>query len=152
MNSKGIVLRLVLALGIFLTIFTSHVQAQTMSVAPDMINLNAQGNWVKVQCFYPLYLPAGYTVSSHEVAVYFGGDYVTQAYHVWYCTIDDNLFVYVDRETIQNSEVVQALANLGPVEVQITGSFTATDGQGNSIDYAVDRWGYVTIFMPGKKK
>ncbi len=152
MKTKIATMVSVLTLSVCLVFTSLILNAQTMSISPDMINLNAQGSWDKVQCHYGFYLPSGYSVSAHNVAVYFGGNYVANAYNVWYCVIDSKLFVYVDRAAVQSSPAVHTLAGLGPIVVTISGTFTASNSQGNSIQYTVDRWGYATILKPGQKK
>ncbi len=137
---------------IFLFTLTAFSQSGTMSVSPDVINLNATGNFEYVQCQYGWVIPSGYQITAHSVQMFMEGDFVTNSASVTYCAIDNMLFVEFDRNEIQNSPVVQALANMGIISVHIIGSFTVTNSLGNSIVYPVDRIGTASIIRPGKRK
>ena len=134
-----------------LSLISFTMVGQNMNVAPDVINLNAQGNFENIKCIYGTYI-ASPVITSHSIQVFFNGTFITQACYVWYCTTDDNLFVEIDRNTFQNHPAVQALVNLGPKALTIVGSFTVLTSTGITIEYAVDRLGYAEIIKPGNKK
>ncbi|HRY33331.1 MAG TPA: hypothetical protein P5531_10225 [Bacteroidales bacterium] len=137
---------------LFLFTLSAFSQSGTMSVSPDVINLNATGNFEYVQCQYGWVIPSGYQITAHSVQMFMEGDFVTNSASITYCAIDNMLFVEFDRNEIQNSPVVQALANLGPIQVTIIGTFTVTNSLGASIVYPVDRTGTASIIRPGKRK
>nr|NQU89495.1 hypothetical protein [Bacteroidota bacterium] len=148
---KNLTKVLAICLGLFF--FSWHeINAQNMNIAPDMINLNAVGNWDNIQCIYGIVLPSGYAITEHSVQLYLNGAFVTNSEVVNYCAVDDNLFVEYDRATLQGNPVVISLANAGPVVATITGYFVVTNAEGASITYMVDRWGYLEILKPGKRK
>lgn len=124
---------------------------QNMSVAPDVINVNAQGNYENIQCIYGTYI-ASTVITSHSIQVFFNGTYIMQACYVEYCPVDNNLFVEFNRTAFQNHPAVLALANSGPKALTIIGSFTVTTSAGVTITYPVDRLGYAEIIKPGNKK
>jgi hypothetical protein len=126
------------------------MMGQEMKVAPDMINLNTQGNYENIQCIYGAYL-ASTVISSHSIEVFFDGVYIQQACNVTYCPVDNNVFVEIDRTSFQSHPAVIAMANLGPKKLVIRGSFTVTLPTGNTVVYAVDRLGYAKIIKPGNK-
>ena len=140
---------LCISCALFLMSFTMF--GQNMSVSPDVINLNAQGNFENVQCHYGAYI-ASTVITSHSIEVCFNGSYIMQACYVEYCPVDNILFVEFNRTAFQNHPIVQALANKGPKELTINGSFTVLTATGNTIVYQVDRLGYLEIIKPGGKK
>jgi hypothetical protein len=139
-----------ISLFFILASYTSN--AQNMNVNPDKINLNAQGNAENLQCAYSFLLPSGYSPSTQDIHIYFAGAYVTDSYNVDYCVTDAMLFVQFDWSTVISSPVLVELVNCGPVVVTITGCFTASNNNGEIIEYGVDRWGYAEVIKPGKKR
>lgn len=135
-----------------LTLSTNSTLAQTqqMTISPDNLVLNAQGNFTNILCKYGGVIQSGYYISGHSVVMYMDNTVVSISAAVTYCPIDNIIFVEFNRADLQNNPVVIALANTGIVEVNILGFFTATNGQGQVITYNVDRVGYMTIKAPGK--
>lgn len=119
--------------------------AQSMSVSPDNLVLNAVGNFTNIQCQYSIYLPSG-SFESYNIIMSMNGVIVAQAVSLVYCPIDNVLFVEFDRAALQSNPYVIALANTGPVTVVITGTFVKGGTQ-----FDVDRTGYMTVMAPGKK-
>jgi len=141
-----------MCISLFLMLASMTAGAQNMSVNPFKINLNAQGAAENIQCAYPGTLPSGYSISGQDIQLYFAGGYVTDAYAVGYCAIDDMIFVRFDWMTVISSPVLLPLANTGQVGVNITGYFTVTNSAGDSIDIDVNRSGYAEVIKPGNRK
>lgn len=133
-------------------LFPEISHAQTMTVAPFQININAQGNFDDIQCIYGGVIPSGFKITSHSVEVFLEGSYVMNATSVSYCPIDCNIFIEINRTAFQNSPVVQGYANQGPGVLLVIGSFTVTNSLGNAIIFPVNHWGYMEVIKPGNKR
>ncbi|MFC2101469.1 hypothetical protein ACFLS7_00575 [Bacteroidota bacterium] len=138
-------------IGLCVMLSAQSAQAQTMSVNPFKINLNAQGAADNIQCAYPGFL-ASTNITGQDVQICFAGDYVADAYNVEYCPVDNMIFVQYDWTTMISSSVLTALADTGQVVVTITGSFSVTTNTGAVIVYDVNRWGYAEVIKPGNRK
>jgi hypothetical protein len=138
-------------LSLIFMLSASSAGAQTMSVNPYKINLNAQGAAENIQCAYPGFL-ASSNISGQNIQICFAGGYVTHAYNVDYYPIDNIVFVQFDWNEVISSPVLAELANNGEVYVAISGSFTVKTNDGGLITYNVDRWDYAEVIKPGKRK
>ena len=141
----------VLCIGFALALVSFNMVGQTMSVAPNVINLNTQGNYENIKGSYSAVI-ASTVITNHSIQVSFNGTYIMQATYVWYCPIDHILFVEFDRTVFKNHPAVVAQANQGPKPLTIIGNFSVLTSTGNTIVYAVDRLGYAEIIKPGNKK
>ena len=152
MKTKTNFSKICIAVCTFLGMFflSSAVNGQNMNVAPDVINLNAQGNFENVQCIYGAYI-ASTVITSHNIEVSLNGIYIMQACHVEYCPVDNNLFVEFNRMDFQDHPFVQSVANTGPRQLTISGAFTVLTSTGATITYDVNRTGYIEVIKPGKK-
>ncbi len=142
---------LVLAVMAVFVVSPAPCRAEAMTMSPFKIILNAQGQWDDIQAIIGMNLGACTVVTDFDVQLYFDGKLITDANAVWYCAIDDNLFVYFDRQTIQDSPVVADLAG-GVVQAEVKGWFTAENWDGtDSITRSIDAYDDVEILKPGRK-
>ncbi|MHC1707888.1 MAG: hypothetical protein AB9842_10235 [Bacteroidales bacterium] len=147
---KSIVIALFIPL--FFMALPKNGTSQTMSIAPDIINLNTQGYYDDIQCIYGGVIPSGYTITGHNITITLEGIFINLANGVDYCPIDNNIFVLINRANFQNNPVVRSFANAGTKVLSVSGTFTVTNITGDQIVYPVNRWGYIEIIQPGKKK
>jgi hypothetical protein len=148
-TSKTFRMLLIILVPIFF--LSSKAEAQTMTIAPHKIILNAQGNNLDIQTIYGGSLTG--TISSFGVYLSFAGTEVAEAYDFDYCYTDNNFIATFDREALIDDPFVRGLANTGLIIARIYGSFTSVDGNGNYHNYTISgKWDYVEILKPGKKK
>lgn len=132
------------------SLFTLHTGAQTMTIAPHLIVLNAQGQNMDVQTIHGGALYG--SISSFDISISFAGVEITDAYDFRYCYTDNNFLTTFDRETIMNNPYVQDLANTGEVIASIEGEYTTIDNDGDTHYFFVSyKWDYVEIVKRGKK-
>ena len=139
---------IVFAVSIFFGIGVSY--AQTMTVAPSKIVLNANGNDQVVQTIFGMVIPYTYRINDYSVVLSFDNTEICSASSLRYCYTDFNVLVGFDRETIQNHPAVVAMAG-NVVTASITGWLTAINGDGDVMYREFTKYGSVEISKPGKK-
>ncbi|MBN2139330.1 MAG: hypothetical protein JW720_16120 [Sedimentisphaerales bacterium] len=103
--------------------------AESITVSPHQLILNAKGQYEDVQVVIRKPLPGGYSLTDFNVALFFDEIEVARAYALRYCPIDDNFLASFDRTALQNSETVQAMAGT-EVTARVEGEYWAENSQG----------------------
>jgi hypothetical protein len=106
-------------------------QAETITMAPHKIILNAQGQSDDFQAVINMSMLGGYSLSDYEVSLSFDGQFIALAESFRYCPIDDNFLAGFDREEVLNNPVVISMAG-GMVDATVAGWFTAVNAEGDS--------------------
>jgi len=114
-------LALVAAIAAASPLFAQSAQAveAPLWMSPFKLVLNAQGQFEDVEGNFAVGLPAG-AIDAFAFDLYLDGVWVSQAYAVRYCAIDDVLSVSFDRAALQANPDVVALTGL-VVEAHIEG-------------------------------
>lgn len=128
---------------------TAPTSATAMTMSPHMLVLNSVGSSEDVQAIIPLVITSGYTFTSGEATLRFDGVEVATTVSMRYCYIDDNLIVSFDKTALLQNPDVIAMAGM-IVTAEVEGSFTATDGDGNTYTQDFSGTDEVEIVAPGK--
>jgi len=126
--------------------------AETVNINPHKIVLNAQGAADDVQANVHIVLPYA-PVVDFDVTLLFDGKKVAEAESAFYCVIDDILIIGFDRESLQDNQDVQDMANK-TVPATVDGYVTVeyADGVQKKIHFISSGEGdIVEIVKPGKK-
>lgn len=117
----------------------SPVDAINITIAPHRLIVNSvSGQADDVQAIIPMYLESGYLFTEGEATLVFklGDDefmVAEEACSMRYCYVDDNLLVGFDRATVlENPQVIDLAGKT--VTAIVEGSFTATNGDGDSYE------------------
>lgn len=151
-NSISKVRRALLTAMVLLT-FSGLSQAQTMTMAPSMWILNAQGAALTVQAIIPGPLASGAVFTGHNITLTVGGTMVAYASDLEYCWVDQNFLVFFNKQAVFTHPAVVALAGTGTVTVLVEGTYTYRLPDGSIHTAALPGgWDHITIVKPGKKK
>ena len=133
----------------------NQVDAQNMTLAPHKIILNAQASSLDLDCHWGGILQSGTSIVGQSIQIYVNGNLLPgiEAYDLTYCWIDNIFKASFNRLELMANSYVQSLANVGPVEVVISGNYTVEDGNGVQYTHLIaDRWDWLEIESPSKKK
>ncbi len=123
--------------------------AESITIAPYRIILNAKGQFEDLHVVVRMPIPAGYQVTDTVASLYFNGIEVSQAFAAVYCYIDDNLLVSFDRTELQANPDVVSMAN-SVVQAEIVGYVVLTNADGDEIQQNFSGIAPVEILKPGK--
>jgi hypothetical protein len=123
--------------------------SSTMSVAPYRIVLNAKGSFDDIQCSFPGTMPAGYSIYSFDLELFFNNNLVAEAESFTYCYIDNIYFAGFDRTELQNNDYVQNMPE-GEAEAMMTGTYTLSNSDNETITYEITKYDVVYIKKPGR--
>lgn len=140
--------RVAVLIGAVMLLWVGVVPADTVSISPYKIILNAQGQAESILAIMPMSL-GGYQFDSGEATLSLNGETVATTVDMRYCYIDDNLLIYFDRAQLLAHPTVIALAG-STVTATVTGSFTAVNADGESYSRDFEASDQVEILAPGK--
>ena len=140
----------VLLTGVLLVAAVSGVcLAETVNINPHKIVLNAKGAADDVQANVHIVLP-GARIVEFDATLSFNGIVVAQAESARYCLIDDMLIIGFDRDSLQDNQDVQDMANT-TVEATVEGYVIVEIAGGVQIETCFSGSDMVEIIKPGKK-
>ena len=140
----------VLLPGVLLVAVVSVVcLAETVNINPHKIVLNAEGKADDVQANIPIVLASALIVD-FDVTLSFDGTEVAEAESARYCLIDDMLIIGFDRDSLQDNQDVQDMANT-TVEATVEGYVIVEIAGGVQIETCFSGSDMVEIVKPGKK-
>jgi len=128
-------------IGVALISNVQQVQAQTMTLSPHLIVLNAIGG-PDVDAHYGG--PLNGTIVDFDVKMFFDGVEVADAYAFTYCYVDNIFKGEFDRQSITFSKKGTFVANM-------SGWYKVQGADGNITTIYFDKWDWVEIKSPGKK-
>jgi hypothetical protein len=136
-----------------LTLFAvpDRATAQSMTLCPYKIVLNALGNSETVQAVIPITLETGYMFSEAYATLSVGGEVIAQSSGARYCYVDDNLLVYFIRDDVYTSETLLAMAGSDPQIATVTGDMALVNADGEELTIPFTRTDEVLIVDPEKK-
>ncbi len=111
-------------------LLTTSAYSQSMTIAPSKIILNASGITLEVKCLWSGSMLSGSVISDQDIQIYVSGNYITDAYSLTYCWIDQMFKATFDRYDFLTNTYIQSIANDGDVRVTISGNYTITDSSG----------------------
>lgn len=150
MNRKNLILTAyTIFICFILLIGQTAALAESITVAPYKIILNAKGQFEDLQVVVRMPIPAGYQVTDTVASLYFDGIEVSQAFAAVYCYIDDNLLVSFNRTELQANPDVVSMAN-SVVQAEIVGYVVLTNADGDEIQQYFSGTAPVEILKPGK--
>lgn len=128
---------------------SNELLTSTMTVSPYRIVLNARGNFDDVQCSFPGAMPAGYSIYSFDLELYFNDNLVAEAESFTYCYTDNIYFAGFDRTELQNNSYVQSLDE-GESDAEMRGTYTLANSGNETITYTISKTDVVYIKKPGR--
>ena len=120
-----------------------------VNINPHKIVLNAEGKADDVQANIPIVLASALIVD-FDVTLSFDGTEVAEAESARYCLIDDMLIIGFDRDSLQDNQDVQDMANT-TVEATVEGYVIVEIAGGVQIETCFSGSDMVEIVKPGKK-
>jgi hypothetical protein len=121
---------------------------QTTIISPARINLTSVGLSETVQAIIHMPIEDGYQLSGFDIQLLLGDVWLADAYSFTYCDYDQAFIASFSKKTITSSE---ALAELDGERVRLTvsGTYTAVNADGNTIECPFSCSGYVWIMAQG---
>ena len=133
----------------FVALSGSALNAQTMTMSPHKIVINAVGQAEDLQAVINMSLAAGYRLTDYEVTLSLDDQEVIEAQSFRYCYIDDNFLAGFNRQDVLNSPVVHALVGQ-TVVAKVAGWYVGTAADGSTQTFTFEAYDDVEIVGPGK--
>lgn len=134
---------------LYMAAFQGMLYAQSVTIAPYKIILNAKGQFEDIQAIIRTPLESGYRIVDFEVNLRFNSVLIAQAQTLVYCYVDSNFLAGFNRTEVQNNPDVQAMAG-SVVEAQVDGWALCVNAEGQTIVKELFGKAYVEILKPGK--